>query len=88
MKYPIERELLHAVMRLCLRLTRSYDIAVKFADLGGIEVLLNLTQKSSFNGVLPLANLLMRHVIEDPSCLRYAVEKVNRTRFYKRYNYN
>jgi len=76
MKYPIEPELLHAVMRLCLRLTRNYEIAVKFANLGGIQTLLNLTQKSSFTGVLPLCNLLIRHVMEDPACLRYAVEKV------------
>lgn len=76
MKCPVEPEFLHAVMRLCLRLTRNYEIAVMFSNLGGVQVLLELSQGSGFPGFLPLSNLLIRHVIEDPACLRYAIEKV------------
>lgn len=76
MRSPIEPDFLHAVMRLCLRLTREHDLAVMFANLGGVQALLDLTFSSNFPGVLPLSNLLIRHVIEDPGCLRYAVEKV------------
>ncbi len=76
MKNAIEPEFLHAVMRLCLRLTRDHELAVMFANLGGVQLVLELTQNSNFPGVLPLSNLLIRHVIEDRGCLRYAVEKV------------
>lgn len=76
MKHPIEPEFLHALMRFCLRATRDHEVAVTFANAGGIQLVLDLTQNSNFPGVLPLSNLLIRHVIEDRGCLRYAVEKV------------
>ena len=79
MGVPVEPESLHAVMRVCLRLTRDYKIAVIFAHYGGVHMLLKLNQSSGFPGFLPLSNLLIRHVIEDPMCLKYAIEKVRWT---------
>ncbi|XP_076304373.1 LOW QUALITY PROTEIN: HECT, UBA and WWE domain containing E3 ubiquitin protein ligase 1 [Tachypleus tridentatus] len=75
---PVEPDSLHAVMRLCLRLTRSYENAVIFTELGGPKLLLNLTQSSAFTGFTSLATLLIRHVLEDPQSLRSAMEKVVR----------
>ncbi len=72
----MEPDTLHAVMRLCLRLTRNHEVATIFAQLGGVKALLDLSVTSNYNGFLPLANLIMRHVMEDPSCLRFAIEKV------------
>ena len=43
---PVEPDALNAIMRLCLRLTRSWELAAMFADLGGIRLLLALTQVS------------------------------------------
>ncbi|XP_021962373.1 E3 ubiquitin-protein ligase HUWE1 isoform X3 [Folsomia candida] len=80
MKHPIEPEFLHALMRFCLRATRDHEVAVTFANAGGIQLVLDLTQNSNFPGVLPLSNLLIRHVIEDRGCLRYAVEKMIRAK--------
>ncbi len=41
---PVEPDALNAIMRLCLRLTRNWELAAMFADLGGIRLLLALTQ--------------------------------------------
>lgn len=75
---PVEPDTLHAVMRLCLRLTRNHTYAVTFAELGGLRLLLNLTQESAFTGFTSLATLLIRHILEEPNTLRHTMEKVVR----------
>ena len=52
-------------------------MASRFSDAGGVRTLLNLTEDTTFAGFLPLANLLIRHAMEDRACLRFAMEKVN-----------
>jgi E3 ubiquitin-protein ligase HUWE1 len=74
---PIENDALHAMLRICLRMTRKYDNAVTFANLGGIKLILNLTYASHFAGFVSLSTLLIRHVIEEPMVLRQAMEKVS-----------
>jgi E3 ubiquitin-protein ligase HUWE1 len=74
---PVDRDTLHAVMRVCLRLTRSFENAMIFGGLGGVRLLLGLTQASSFTGFLSLSTLLIRHVMEEPRTLRHAMEKVS-----------
>ena len=76
---PVEPDALNAIMRLCLRLTREFDLAAQFAELGGIRLLLGLKQSSSFTGFTSLASLLVRHVLEDPATLRHTIEKVVRS---------
>jgi E3 ubiquitin-protein ligase HUWE1 len=76
---PADRDALNAVLRLCLRLTQDFDQATLFTKLGGVKALLGLTQSSNFNGFASLATLLVRHVMEDPATLRYAMEKVVRS---------
>lgn len=80
MKLPIDRDTLHAVMRICLRLTRDFRCARIFAEQGGVRLLLEMTQASSFTGFVTLATLLIRHVIEEPQTLCLAIEKVIRGR--------
>ena len=75
---PVEADTLHAVMRLCLRLTRSYEIAGQFAEMGGVRAILQLTQASAFTGFTSLATLIIRHVLEEPNTLRQTMEKVIR----------
>ena len=41
---PVEPDALNAIMRLSLRVTRDFDLASMFAELGGIKLLLGLTQ--------------------------------------------
>lgn len=76
---PVEPDTLHAVMRLCLRLTRNHSNAVLFAQLGGPKMLLTLTQSSAFIGFTSLATLLFRHVLEDALTLQHTMEKVIRS---------
>ena len=75
---PADPDTLHAAMRLCLRLTRHYQHAEKFASLGGVKQLLNLSQSSAFSGFLTLATLLLRHLVEEPETLHHTMEKVLR----------
>jgi E3 ubiquitin-protein ligase HUWE1 len=74
----IDGDTLHAVLRLCLRLTREYEHSFLFVDLGGMKKLLNLTQISTFHSFVSLITLLIRHLFEDQPSLRYAMEKTLR----------
>lgn len=75
---PADPDTLHAAMRLCLRLTRQFEHAESFARLGGVKLLLNLSQSSAFSGFLTLATLLLRHLVEEPETLLHTMEKVVR----------
>lgn len=76
---PVEPDTLHAVLRLCLRLTRNYEQAALFAESGGIKAILKLTQSSAFTGFNSLATLITRHVLEEPATLKQTMEKVIRS---------
>ncbi|KAK7483667.1 hypothetical protein BaRGS_00025100, partial [Batillaria attramentaria] len=76
---PIESDTLHALLRLCLRLTRDHHFAVQFASLGGPRMLLGLTQSVAFPGFLSLVTLLFRHILDEPTALRHCMEKVMRS---------
>ncbi|KAG2455474.1 HUWE1 ligase, partial [Polypterus senegalus] len=76
---PVDPDTLHATLRLCLRLTRTHQYAMMFAELKSTRMILNLTQSSGFNGFTPLVTLLFRHIIEDPATLRHTMEKVVRS---------
>ncbi|GFQ86462.1 e3 ubiquitin-protein ligase HUWE1 [Trichonephila clavata] len=78
MKVPLDPDTLHAVMRLCLRLTRKHCNAVMFAIMEGPKTLLSLTQPYAFIGFTSLTALLFRHILEDPNTLAHTVEKVIR----------
>ena len=76
---PVEPDALNAILRLVLRLTRTFAQATLFAELGGIRLLLGLTQLSCFSGFSSLASLLVRHVLEDEATLRHTMEKIIRS---------
>lgn len=76
---PVNNDALHAAMRVCLRLTRDFKLASLFAELGGVRMLLDLTQTSSFNAFLQLCTLIIRHVMEESTTLSLAMEKVLRS---------
>lgn len=77
----LDRDTLHAIMRVVVRLTKNYNLAEVFARFGGIDVLLNMKQNSGYIGFTTLATLLIRHVIEEPKTLSLAIQNVlaNRT---------
>ncbi|XP_011497625.1 PREDICTED: E3 ubiquitin-protein ligase HUWE1 [Ceratosolen solmsi marchali] len=80
MAIPVDRDALHALMKVCLRLTRDYRNAEVFAREGGVKLLLDMTQASSFIGCITLSTLLVRHTLEEPLTLGLAMEKVVRSR--------
>ncbi|CAO1370647.1 unnamed protein product [Diamesa hyperborea] len=77
----LDRDTLHAIMRVVVRLTKNYNMAEVFARFGGIDVLLNMKHNSGYIGFTTLATLLIRHVIEEPKTLSLAIQNVlaNRT---------
>lgn len=74
---PVECDTLHAILRLCLRCTRSHKMAELFVSYGGVDALLALMQESAFTGFTSICTLLFRHILEDEATLRYAMEKVS-----------
>lgn len=46
-----------------------------FAQRDGVQHLLNLTEASTFPGALPLASLLLRHIVEDTETMTNAVNR-------------
>ncbi|CAF1298860.1 unnamed protein product [Adineta ricciae] len=77
-RMPVDPDAIHALLRLILRLTRDYKYARQFAQSGGIQAILSLTQTSAFQGCASLITLIFRHVMEDDSNLRLAMEKAIR----------
>lgn len=77
---PVDRDALHALLKVCLRLSRDYNNAIVFAREGGVKLLLDMTQASSFIGSITLSTLLIRHTLEEPQTLASAMEKVVRSR--------
>lgn len=76
----VDRDTLHAILRICLRFTRNFRLARVFAQVGGVKLLLEVKQASAFTGFVTLATLLIRHVLEEPQTLCLAMEKVIRAR--------
>uniref|UniRef100_A0A1B6DRZ8 HECT-type E3 ubiquitin transferase n=1 Tax=Clastoptera arizonana TaxID=38151 RepID=A0A1B6DRZ8_9HEMI len=77
---PVEPDTLHAAMQLCVRFSRDYENARLIAKMGIVNILLRLTQGSTFNGFTALATILIRHILEEPATLSFAMQKVLRTK--------
>ncbi|XP_029040981.2 LOW QUALITY PROTEIN: E3 ubiquitin-protein ligase HUWE1 [Osmia bicornis bicornis] len=80
MAIPVDRDALHASMKVCLRFTRDYENAEIFVREGGVKLLLEMAESSSFAGCINLCTLLIRHALEEPRTLRQTMEKVIRSR--------
>lgn len=76
MRHLADRNTLHALMRFCVRLTTSYTNASVFAQSGGVRLLLQMRQTCGYIGFSTLANLLIRHTLEEPRTLRAAMQRV------------
>lgn len=76
----IDKDLLHSVLQICMRLTRKFDLAREFVSAGGVKCLINMRQTCEFGGFGILFTVLIRHALEEPSTLAYCMEKVIRGR--------
>ncbi|XP_066247369.1 E3 ubiquitin-protein ligase HUWE1 isoform X2 [Euwallacea similis] len=77
---PLSRDLLHSILQVCVRFTRDFEMAKLFVAAGGIKCLLGFRYISDFGGFGVLATILIRHALEEPNTLTYAMEKVIRGR--------
>lgn len=76
LRQRMDRDTLHALMRFCVRLTTRHCNAEVFAQAGGVQLLLDMRQTCGYIGFSTMANLLIRHTLEDTDTLRLAMEKV------------
>ena len=76
LKVITDPDTVHAILRICLRLTRDYDLAYIFVENNGVNNLVNLSDASNFVGFRPLATLLLRHIFEEWSLLNQAMRNV------------
>ncbi|XP_028140389.1 E3 ubiquitin-protein ligase HUWE1 isoform X3 [Diabrotica virgifera virgifera] len=77
---PVEKNLLHSILQICVRYTRDFALATLFVKEGGVKCLLKMRQITDFGGFGILATILIRHALEEPNTLKYAIEKVIRAR--------
>jgi E3 ubiquitin-protein ligase HUWE1 len=80
MHMPIDKDLLHSILQICIRLTRDFGLAKIFVQEGGVKCLLKMKQVREFAGFGILATILIRHALEEPNTLSYAMEKIIRAR--------
>ncbi|XP_063928722.1 E3 ubiquitin-protein ligase HUWE1 isoform X2 [Zophobas morio] len=80
MHMPIDKDFLHSILQICIRLTRDFELAKIFVQEGGVKCLLKMKQMREFAGFGILATILIRHALEEPNTLSYAVEKIIRAR--------
>lgn len=70
-----DSDTVHSSLRIILRVTRKHNLALNFAENGGLEMLFKLTQTQGFAGFYSIASLLVRHLLESPGILRSCFEK-------------
>ncbi|KAJ8983063.1 hypothetical protein NQ317_007105 [Molorchus minor] len=80
MHLPIDKDLLHSILQISVRFTRDFEVAKVFVENGGVKCLLKMRHINDFGGFGILATILIRHALEEPNTLKYAMEKVARGR--------
>ncbi|EFA10984.1 E3 ubiquitin-protein ligase HUWE1 [Tribolium castaneum] len=80
MHLTIEKDLLHSILQICIRLTRDFELAKIFVQEGGVKCLIAMKQVREFPSFGILATILIRHTLEEPNTLSYAIEKIIRAR--------
>lgn len=73
-KLCVPATVMHAVLQLSARLTKTHALAALFFESGGLASLLNLPGTCIFPGFETLASAIVRHLIEDPQTLQSAME--------------
>ncbi|TPX56315.1 hypothetical protein SpCBS45565_g08434 [Spizellomyces sp. 'palustris'] len=71
----VDKEMLHAILRLTVRLTRSHAVAIEFARLGGVPLLFNPTRIGLYHAQPAMTIMILRHIIEDAIVLKSTMER-------------
>ncbi|XP_044765781.1 E3 ubiquitin-protein ligase HUWE1 isoform X3 [Coccinella septempunctata] len=80
LQLPVDKEVIHSVLQTCVRLTRTFEMAKIFVEEGGVKALLAMKYMNDFTGFGILATILIKHCLEEPNILAYAMEKIIRGR--------
>ncbi|KAI8810926.1 hypothetical protein BJ742DRAFT_675473 [Cladochytrium replicatum] len=73
-KENLEIALVHSLLSVAIRLTRTHTLAVEFAHAGGIATLFYSSRIGSFPAQTQFTLILLRHIIEDSVILQRAME--------------
>ncbi|KAJ2995906.1 hypothetical protein HDV02_000306 [Globomyces sp. JEL0801] len=71
----IDNDVIHAVLRMIVRLTRNWNLACMFFQAGGITSLYKYENIAKFSAQHPLLMMILRHCIESPKELRKTMEE-------------
>lgn len=74
MKQHVPAPVMHAVLQLCARITKTHTLALQFLDSGGLVALFSLPKSCVFPGFESLTSAIVRHLLEDPHTLQTAME--------------
>ncbi len=74
MQRPLLPDSMHAILQLASRLSRNYELAQLFIQLGGLSALLNLPAESNFESRFGIISSILRHLIEEPNMLQQVME--------------
>ena len=71
----VETDLFHAVLRILVRVTRNYDVAKYFIEIGGYSALLKLGEFAAFPNNEALLILIARNCFESPEVIQKVLER-------------
>ncbi|RZF32790.1 hypothetical protein LSTR_LSTR011436 [Laodelphax striatellus] len=80
LKSTDNKETIQAALVMCVRFTRQFEMARFVAEMDVVKTLLSLRSATNFPGFENLATILIRHILEEPSTLEVAFEKVLRAK--------
>ncbi|KAI9099723.1 hypothetical protein DFS34DRAFT_502229 [Phlyctochytrium arcticum] len=70
-----DAELLHAVLRLVVRLTCTHEVAVLFTHLKGVQFLFKKDAIGQFQSQPAMTMMILRHIIENQAVLQFTMER-------------
>ncbi|KAL7675534.1 hypothetical protein ACOME3_001803 [Neoechinorhynchus agilis] len=74
----LDSDVVHASMRLILRLTQSQSLCRIFVQHKGIEALFAIPASHAFLGIMSLTIMIIKHVLDTEQNLAYSMEKIIR----------
>ncbi|KAJ3180597.1 hypothetical protein HDU85_004001 [Gaertneriomyces sp. JEL0708] len=71
----IDKDLLHAILRLTVRLTRAHSMGVEFVRLGGVPLLFETCRIGLYQTQPAMTIMILRHIVEDTEVLKRCMER-------------
>lgn len=65
---------MESVLKVISRLTKNFEFASAFLNMGGLDSILDFGTSVSFTTISTLVNIIIRHMLEDPATLQTSME--------------